>query len=70
MAHWIAAHQVQAALWAYIIFGAMVDAMPSPTPQSSPFYLWAFKVTHTLMLRVKTAYTASNADRRQPPSAT
>jgi len=66
MGQFITAHQVAIAFWSPIIVGAAVDALPDPTPQSSAFYVWFFKVSHTLLARFRTASQASNQDRRAP----
>ena len=64
LSQFFAAHQVAIAFWAPIIVGCLVDSLPDPTPQSSAFYVYAFKVSHALLARFKTASNASNSDRR------
>jgi hypothetical protein len=64
MHDFILAHQVGIAFWTPFIVGAMIDALPDPTPQSSQFYTWFFKASHAIVGRLRTASNATNQDRR------
>lgn len=48
----------------YYVVSAAISAMPSPTAQSKPFYVWLFKFANTLAANLSRAY--STAVERSP----